>query len=114
MRYVRWFEELGLDDLPVVGGKTASLGELHRLLKDGPISVPDGFAITAEAYRRALTEAGAWGPLRETLAGLDTADVEDLSRRAAAARQIVYEATGGAKLGHEIVAAFQRLQAQVA
>lgn len=51
-RYVRWFETLGSGDVAVVGGKNASLGEMIRNLKDEGIRVPDGFATTAEAYRR--------------------------------------------------------------
>ncbi|MDX9999218.1 MAG: phosphoenolpyruvate synthase [Phenylobacterium sp.] len=114
MSSVRWFEELGLADVPLVGGKTASLGELYRLLKGSPIAVPNGFAVTAQAYRDALTSAEAWEPLRAALAGLDVRNVVDLSRRAAQARRIVYEATGGAELREEIAAAFRRLQAETA
>ena len=49
-RYVRWFETLSNTDVPLVGGKNASLGEMVRTLKDQGISVPDGFATTAAAY----------------------------------------------------------------
>jgi pyruvate,water dikinase len=48
--YIRWFQDLGSDDVPVVGGKNASLGEMIRVLKDEGIRVPDGFATTADAY----------------------------------------------------------------
>ena len=51
VRFFRWFDEIGLDDLPLVGGKNASLGELGRSLS-GSIKVPEGFAVTSEAYRR--------------------------------------------------------------
>ena len=61
--YIRPFDSLGLADVPLVGGKTASLGELRGLLGSGPITVPDGFAVTADAYRDALTEADAWPEL---------------------------------------------------
>jgi pyruvate,water dikinase len=108
--YIRSFEALTLGDVPLVGGKTASLGELQGLLKDAKVRVPDGFAITAEAYRDALSQAGAWSKLRELLA-FDITDVAELARRAARARQIVYDATGGAPLRDQIVSAFRRLQA---
>ena len=49
--YVRWFENLGKDDVPLVGGKNASLGELLRGLKEQGVRVPDGFATTSDAYR---------------------------------------------------------------
>lgn len=57
-RLIARFEEIGLADVPEVGGKNASLGELLRALAPKGVSVPDGFAITAEAYRRFLS----WRP----------------------------------------------------
>ncbi|MDP1737561.1 MAG: phosphoenolpyruvate synthase [Caulobacter sp.] len=110
--HVRWFHELGLEDVAVVGGKTASLGELSRLLAGAGVGIPDGFAITAGAYRDALTEAGVGPELESLLAGLDVADVEDLARRAETARSIVYAATAGEALRQEIVAAFRILKTQ--
>jgi pyruvate,water dikinase len=110
--YIRWFEDLGLGDVPTVGGKTASLGELYRLLGRAEVSAPNGFAITARAYRDALTEADAWDRLKSLLAGLDVRDVEDLARRAEAARAIVHAATGGEPLRRQILDAFRQLRAQ--
>ncbi|GAB4334535.1 MAG: hypothetical protein Kow0099_06600 [Candidatus Abyssubacteria bacterium] len=52
--YIRWFEELGSRDVPIVGGKNASLGEMIRTLKQEEIRVPGGFATTANAYRAYL------------------------------------------------------------
>ena len=49
--YIRWFADIGLDDIPLVGGKNASLGEMSRALSAVGVRVPPGFAITAEAYR---------------------------------------------------------------
>ncbi|MFT4913714.1 MAG: pyruvate,water dikinase [Brevundimonas sp.] len=109
---IRWFDTLGLDDVPQVGGKTASLAELHRLLAGGPVTAPDGFAVTAAAYREALTAAGAWEPLRALLQDLDVRDVTALARAATAARALVYDATGGTGLRDAIAAAYRRLQAQ--
>ncbi|MBI5942655.1 MAG: phosphoenolpyruvate synthase [Caulobacterales bacterium] len=111
-RHVRWFNDLGLDNVALVGGKTASLGELSRLLAGAEVGIPNGFAITAEAYRDALAQAGAAGRLRSLLAGLDVTDVEDLARRAEAARSVVYEATAGEALRREIVEAFRALRKQ--
>ena len=70
-RYIRFFSEIGIEDVPLVGGKNASLGEMFRELTPKGIAVPNGFAITAEAYRHALETAGAWPALKETLVGLD-------------------------------------------
>ncbi|HEY0647550.1 phosphoenolpyruvate synthase [Phenylobacterium sp.] len=107
--YIAPFDSLTLRDIPRVGGKTASLGELCQLLRDAEVRVPNGFAITADAYRDALSEAGAWPRLRELL-DFDVDDVAQLRRRAAQAREIVYQATGGASLRAQILAAFRHLQ----
>ena len=50
-QYIRWFEELTIDDVPIVGGKNASLGEMYRELTPQGIRIPNGFAVTADAYR---------------------------------------------------------------
>ena len=73
--YIRWFSELGMTDVALVGGKTASLGELYSELASKGVKTPDGFAVTAAAYRDALTAAGAWPRLRQLLDGLDASDV---------------------------------------
>ena len=106
---IRWFSEIGLADVPEVGGKTASLGELYSVLGPQGVRVPDGFALTASTYRNALTAAGAWGELRRLMA-FDHHDVVMLAERAAAARRIVYEATGNAALRPQIAAGYRSLE----
>lgn len=108
--YIRWFEDLSGADVAIVGGKTASLGELCSALSGQGVKVPPGFAVTAEAYRDALTAAGAPAPLHRLLDGLDVSDVDLLSERAAEARRIVYTATGGEELRRQIVAAYRELK----
>ncbi|MGZ3276447.1 MAG: PEP/pyruvate-binding domain-containing protein, partial [Caulobacteraceae bacterium] len=108
--YIRWFDDLGIEDVASVGGKTASLGELYSALSGASVKVPRGFAITAQAYRDALTVAGAWAPLHELLDGLHKGDVDLLAERAAAAREIVYAATGGEDIRRQIVAAYRDLK----
>jgi pyruvate,water dikinase len=110
--YVRWFKDIGLDDVGMVGGKTASLGELYSALSPQGISVPNGFAVTATAYRSALLESGAWDELRKLLAGLDKRRISDLAKRAAAARDIVYAATDRAELRREVAEAYRQLEQQ--
>ena len=56
--YIKWFADITIDDVPLVGGKNASLGEMVRELASKGVKVPDGFAITAEAYRHFIREAG--------------------------------------------------------
>ncbi len=111
-KYIRWFEQLGIEDVPLVGGKNASLGEMYRELAPKGVRVPNGFAITAEAYRYVLDSAGAWKGLHQALDGLDPDDVEDLARRGAEARRIVYEAGLPEDLRAAILSAYHRLQEQ--
>jgi len=108
-RFIRFFAEIGIDDVPLVGGKNASLGEMYRELTPKGILIPNGFAVTARAYRHVLDSASAWGPLRAALEELDVADVKDLARRAARAREIVYDAGLPADLSCEVLAALVRL-----
>ena len=106
--YIRWFRDLGAKDVALVGGKTASLGELYTALSAKGILVPNGFGVTAEAYRASLTDAGAWEPLKQLLQDVD--DVRRLAKSAAAARDIVYRATGTAALRAQIAAAYAALE----
>jgi pyruvate,water dikinase len=109
-RYIRFFDDITMQDVALVGGKNASLGEMYRHLRSGGVRVPNGFAVTAEAYRDMLAEAGAWDPLRATLDGLDPADINALSRRARHAREIVYGAGLPETLQTEILDSYHRLQ----
>lgn len=111
-RYVKWFGELGIGDVAEVGGKNASLGELYRELTPLGVNVPDGFAVTADAYRTTLTASGAWDPLREILAGVDKTDVADLAKRARRAREIVYESPLPDDVRTQIVDAYRRLEGE--
>jgi pyruvate,water dikinase len=111
---IRWFAEIGVHDVALVGGKTASLGELYGRLASAGVKTPNGFAIIARAYRDALTQADAWGKLHALLDDLDTSNVALLASRAAAARSIVYEAVGGADLRRQILAAYDALKAEYA
>lgn len=112
MKYIRWFSELGADDVSLVGGKNASLGEMYRELSAQGVRVPNGFAITADGYRHVLDQADAWPALRKALAGLDVNDVDELARRAQQAREIVYGAPLPPDLVSELDEAHDRLRAQ--
>lgn len=109
-QYVRFFEQFGIADVPLVGGKNASLGEMYRELSDEGVLVPYGFAITADGYRHTLQAAGALPALRGALDGLDPADVGDLARRGKRAREIVYGAGIPDDLAGEILAGYRSLQ----
>ena len=109
-RYIRSFDEISASDVGLVGGKTASLGEMYHALRPRGILIPNGFAITADAYRAVLDEANAWGRLREALAGLRIDDTNDLARRGHACREIVYGAGLPESLKREILRAYSDLR----
>lgn len=92
-RYIRWFKDLHSEDIASVGGKNAALSELYSALSPQGIKVPNGFALSADAYRDALTAADAWPRLRTLMAARHD-DVSTLAAAAADARSIVYAATG--------------------
>ena len=110
--YVRWFSDIRLNDVPLVGGKNASLGEMYSVLVNVGVRVPNGFAVTADAYRNALAAAKAWERLHQLLDGLDKRHVDILAEHAAAAREIVYEATANGPLREQIHRAYRRLEAE--
>ena len=89
MQWIRWFDELTIADVPKVGGKNASLGEMIRELGPKGIRIPDGFAVTADAYRAFLRYNELEGRIQEILEGLDTHDVNDLLRRTAQIRRLI-------------------------
>ncbi|HUW98658.1 MAG TPA: phosphoenolpyruvate synthase [Acidiferrobacter sp.] len=111
-KFIRFFSELSIDDIPSVGGKNASLGELYQNLTAQGVLVPNGFAITTDAYRATLTAADAWQPLHDALDGLDPNDVTDLARRGEQARHIVYSAPLPAELRADILEAYAKLKAE--
>ncbi len=109
-KYIRFFKDLGINDVSLVGGKTASLGEMYRELTKQGVRVPNGFGITADAYRHILDEADAWRDLHKALDGVDPTDVTDLSRRGKQARTVVYGAPIPEDLRQEILDAYRVLQ----
>jgi pyruvate,water dikinase len=106
---IRWFRDIRLDDVALVGGKNASLGELYSVLSEQGL-VPNGFALTADAYRNALTEAGAWERLHPLLDSIDKTQIDVLARCAAEARAIVFDATGTDRLRQEIADSYRQLE----
>ncbi|KAK9366194.1 phosphoenolpyruvate synthase [Lipomyces kononenkoae] len=108
--HLRWFENIGLEDLPLAGGKNASLGEMYRTLTTQGILVPNGFVLTTYAYRDALQAAGAWPKLHGFLDHIDTTDVTLLRKQSAKARQVVYDATGTDNLRHLVAVAYRSLE----
>jgi pyruvate, water dikinase len=106
---VLWFSELGLADLESVGGKNSSLGEMVSNLADAGVRVPDGFATTADAYRRFIGTTGLAEKINSMLTGLDTDDVRELARVGALIRTAVVEQPFPTDLEADIRAAYGRL-----
>ncbi len=106
---VKWFEELGIEDVPSVGGKNASLGEMYRELASKGVKVPNGFAVTADAYRAFLKEANLDGTIRTILKDLDTHNLENLRQRGRQVRQAILGAVLPLELSEAITDAYDRL-----
>lgn len=110
--FIRWFRDLGIDDVPLVGGKNASLGEMVRELAAQGVRVPEGFAVTADAYHRVLDATGIRPQIQSLLAGVDKANIKDLAKRGAACRKLVLEAGIPEEVWHEIKIAYDELVRQ--
>lgn len=108
-KYIRWFEETTIDDIPLVGGKNASLGEMYRELTKKGVRIPNGFSVTADAYWHTLEAGGILDKLKRTMEGLDTSNIADLARRGKAARDLILGARIPDDLWEEIKAAYDRL-----
>ncbi len=107
--YIRWFSEIGIDDVSLVGGKNASLGEMFRELTGAGVKIPNGFAITAEAYRYFLFQSGLDRRIAEILIGLNTNDLDNLRSRGNQIRQAILGAPMPADLETAIKAAYSQL-----
>jgi pyruvate,water dikinase len=88
-RLTLWFDEITIDDVPLVGGKNASLGEMYQKLTSQGVNIPGGFAITAYAYRYLIKEAQIEDAIRDALEGLNTHDMKNLQERGERARSII-------------------------
>ncbi|MGB9712337.1 MAG: phosphoenolpyruvate synthase [Dissulfurimicrobium hydrothermale] len=107
---ILWFDQIGIKDVPLVGGKNASLGEMYQRLSSKGVNVPNGFAITADAYKYLLKDAGIEQTIRNALDGLDTHNIADLRKKGRAVREIVLGAKFPAALETEIVKAYRALE----
>ncbi len=109
LRFVRWFDDIGMEDLPLVGGKNASLGEMHRQLRPQGINLANGFAITAQAYWLFLRENGLDRKISELLQGLDASNVKELQQRGRQVRHAMLASTLPQETEREIVKAYDEL-----
>jgi pyruvate,water dikinase len=108
-KFIKFFKELGIKDVPSVGGKNASLGEMFQKLTKQGVNVPNGFATTSEAYNFFFEKSGLKKELHKVLDGLNTHDVMDLARRGKKARDLINKAEYPSELKKEIVSAYKEL-----
>jgi pyruvate,water dikinase len=109
MRWVRWFREVGIDDVGLVGGKNGSLGEMIRELTPLGVQVPNGYAVTAEAYRYFMASSHLDQAIRSVLAEGTAVDIESLTERCRKLRNLILAAPLPDDLSQEIVEAYRAL-----
>jgi pyruvate,water dikinase len=108
-KYIKFFSELGIKDVPTVGGKNASLGEMYQKLAKNKVNVPNGFATTASAYNYFIEKSGTKDKIREILKGLDTGNVVDLAKRGKLVRETIVKAELPTDFKKEISEAYNKL-----
>jgi pyruvate,water dikinase len=110
MKFVKWFEEIGAQDVALAGGKNASLGEMIRNLGKKGVNIPPGFAITAEAYKYVVEKAGISPKIKDTLADLDTHDMENLAERGEKIRNLIANSPCPKELEEEIRICYRKME----
>lgn len=109
-KYVKFFNEIGISDVAKVGGKNASLGEMYQILSQEGVKVPNGFAVTADAYNYIFTFNKIWETLHVELDNIDPDDVDELQRRGKRCREVVYNCVLPDDLKSEILSGFKLLR----
>lgn len=117
-KFILWFDEIGKDDIPLVGGKNANLGEMYQnlthtsseLFPGEKIQVPFGFAVTAYAYKYFIEKNNLDSKIHQILEGLNTEDIKQLEEVGGKVREVILSATFPEELNQAIIAAYQELQ----
>ncbi|WP_300918822.1 pyruvate, water dikinase, partial [Helicobacter rodentium] len=112
MKYIKFFKELNNKDVPIVGGKNASIGEMFQELVPMGIKVPNGFAITSEAYWYLLDSAGIREKIKELLDGIDVTEIDVLNVRSKKIRDMIFGTPLPNDLREEILEAYKILSAE--
>jgi pyruvate, water dikinase len=116
-KFILWFDEVGRDDIPLVGGKNANLGEMYQnlthatsqMFPDEHIQVPYGFAVTAYSYRYFIEKNGLDAKIQETLVNLNTQDMKQLEEVGKKIRDMIISASFPQELDTAIRSAYQEL-----
>lgn len=101
-KFILWFKETGIKDVPLVGGKNASLGEMYQYLTKKGVKIPNGFSVTASAYNYFLRETGLRSKIKIILSDLDTSSIHNLQERGYKVRQEILKAKFPSDLEDEI------------
>jgi pyruvate,water dikinase len=109
MQNIIWFKDLSIEDVPKVGGKNASLGEMYNALVPKGINIPNGFAVTADAYQYFLKEAGLEEKMAAALKGLNTHNLKNLQARGKKIREMMVAAKLPKDLEGEIIGAYREM-----
>ena len=112
--YVLWYQELGMQDVPRVGGKNASLGEMISNLANAGVQVPGGFATTADAFNEFLEQSGLNAKIHDILDTLDVDDVNTLAKVGADIRQWIIDTPFQPNLDQAIRDAYSQLHGDAA
>ncbi|MEA1994069.1 MAG: phosphoenolpyruvate synthase [Euryarchaeota archaeon] len=109
-KFVLWFDEVTKDDVPLVGGKNASLGEMYRNLVSEGVNVPGGFAVTAYAYKYLLEETNIRDKLVEILSELDVHDLKNLRESGKKIRDLISGVDLPNDLRETVLEAYHKMQ----
>jgi len=107
--FILWYDKITMKDVPAVGGKNASLGEMIKYLRPKGVNIPYGFATTSEAYHYFIKETGLENLIGETLKNINTKDIKDLARRGKTIRDAFLTKEIPEDLKKEIVVAYRKL-----
>src|SRR3989338_9125571 len=107
--FVLWFKDLGIDDVPLVGGKNASLGEMYGNLAKKGVNIPNGFAVTAHAYHYLLKNGKIEDKIKKTLSDLNTKNMQNLAERGRKVRELILGADMPKDLADEISSSYKKL-----
>ncbi len=107
--YILWFDQTGIEDVPLVGGKNASLGEMYRELAEKGVKVPNGFSVTSKAYNYFLEKTGIKEEIKNILSDLNTQDVKSLAEKGLKIRQLFLAAEFPEEIKNEIITAYENL-----
>ena len=108
--FIKWYSNVGITDVPSVGGKNAALGEMYSNLAPLGVNIPDGFALTADAYRHFFKNTGLDEKIKEILSDLNTKDIRNLQVRGKKVREIILKAILPQDLKDAVAGAYQELE----